>query len=174
MTQLVPFEFADVEAEARDRGFAEGFAQGKTAGIEHAVRQHAGEVERLMQTLESAARELRETRDREHRDLLQDATVLAVAIARKVTKRQSAIDPAVLEANLREAINLADADGPIRVAIHPSQRKFLRAPAEVEFVDDTSLSPGGCRVETAAGRIDADIETQLDRVIAALLPEAKS
>ena len=29
MTQFVPFEFADVETEARDRGFAHGFAEGQ-------------------------------------------------------------------------------------------------------------------------------------------------
>src|SRR6185295_10233073 len=110
MTQFVPFEFADVEAEARDRGFAEGFAEGQAAGTEQAMRQQAAEVSKLLQTLESAARELNEALQRQRRDLLKDAVVLAAAIARKVTKRQAAIDPAVLEANLREAINLADAD----------------------------------------------------------------
>jgi flagellar biosynthesis/type III secretory pathway protein FliH len=40
----------------------------------------------------------------------------------------------------------------------------------VELVEDATLSPGGCRVFTRGGRIDADLDEQLDRVIDELLP----
>ena len=37
----------------------------------------------------------------------------------------------------------------------------------VELVDDEAIAPGGCRVTTAAGEVDAQIDTQLDRIVAA-------
>ena len=41
----------------------------------------------------------------------------------------------------------------------------------VELVEDASVSPGGCRVMTRHGEVNAQIDTQLDRVIAELMPE---
>ena len=40
----------------------------------------------------------------------------------------------------------------------------------VELTDDATLAPGGCRIYTRGGRVDAALDEQLDRVIADLLP----
>jgi flagellar biosynthesis/type III secretory pathway protein FliH len=40
----------------------------------------------------------------------------------------------------------------------------------VELIDDPAVAPGGCRILTRHGEVDAEIEGQLDRVIAELLP----
>ena len=42
-----------------------------------------------------------------------------------------------------------------------------------QLVEESSLTPGGCRVYTGQGEIDADLDAQLDRVIADLLPPAE-
>ena len=39
-----------------------------------------------------------------------------------------------------------------------------------EIVGDESILPGGCRVFTSHGHVDADLKTQLDRVTVKLLP----
>jgi len=39
-----------------------------------------------------------------------------------------------------------------------------------EIVEDESIAPGGCRVFTSHGHVDADLQTQLDRVTMKLLP----
>jgi flagellar biosynthesis/type III secretory pathway protein FliH len=36
--------------------------------------------------------------------------------------------------------------------------------------DDEAIAPGGCRVFTSHGHVDADLQTQLDRVTMKLLP----
>jgi flagellar biosynthesis/type III secretory pathway protein FliH len=41
----------------------------------------------------------------------------------------------------------------------------------VELMDDPSLSPGGCRILTGGGVIDAELNAQVDRIAAELLPE---
>ena len=79
---------------------------------------------------------------------------------------------------MKLAVGAAD----VRIAIHPAQRATLTAalPAlraewpllkHVELIEDAALGPGGCRIHTRGGLIDADLDTQLDRVIEDLLPK---
>jgi flagellar biosynthesis/type III secretory pathway protein FliH len=39
-------------------------------------------------------------------------------------------------------------------------------------VQDASIAPGGCRILTRQGRVEAELETQLDHIVADLLPGA--
>jgi len=38
---------------------------------------------------------------------------------------------------------------------------------EVEIISDASITPGGCRVLAGHGEIDADLQSQLDRIVTA-------
>jgi flagellar assembly protein FliH len=107
---------------------------------------------------------------------------LAASIARRVTKLQAAIDPQVLVENLKEAMKLAIQAADVRIVINPEQRKVLLeelprlqlhwpSVKHVELIDDPTVGPGGCRIITRQGEIDARIEEQLDRVIADLAPD---
>jgi flagellar biosynthesis/type III secretory pathway protein FliH len=69
----------------------------------------------------------------------------------------------------------------VRIAIHPSQRAALiellpqlkmqwPTMQHAELVDDATLAIGGCRVFTHGGAIDADLNQQLDRIEAELMP----
>jgi flagellar biosynthesis/type III secretory pathway protein FliH len=73
----------------------------------------------------------------------------------------------------------------LRIALHPSQKQTLAdlLPklalnwpnfSHVELVEDETLSPGGCRIFTRQGMIDADLGEQLNRIAADLLPSAES
>ena len=73
----------------------------------------------------------------------------------------------------------------VRIAIHPKQREtFLAAlpqlklqwPAleHVELIEDLTVSPGGCRILTRGGEVDADLDRQIDRIAADLLPNSPS
>ncbi len=131
--------------------------------------------------LRTAAIEIEARRHELQADGLREAVRLAAAIARKVTKRQGIIDSEALVENLSGAMGLIIAAADLRVAIHPSQRATVvaalpqlnvRWPAlrHIEVIDDPAISPGGCRVFTRGGLIDADLDSQLDRVIAEILP----
>jgi flagellar assembly protein FliH len=106
---------------------------------------------------------------------------LAIAIARRVTKRQGQADPQVLMANLVEAMKLVVHAADVRIAVHPSQQQTLADELprlrlawprlqHVDLVEDASLSPGGCRILTHQAQVDADLDVQLDRVVADLFP----
>jgi flagellar assembly protein FliH len=167
--------------EGFDHGHAEGIKHGQEAGRQQAFDQHAAELTSLAQTLTTAAAEFDAARRAVEADALPEIVALAVGVARRVTKRQGLIDPGVLEANLADAMNLAVGASDLRVAVLPAQRAFLESVLprlkvqwpdlkHVELVDDPTLSPGGCRVFTRHGSIDAELDAQLDRVISELLP----
>ena len=181
-------------ADGYRAGLAQGLAEGRTEGLQratdegHAAGREAGLAEvgpQLAAThaaLAAAAQQL----DAGRNDFEQAATAevvrLALAVARKVTKRQAAVDPGVLAANLADAVRLAVRAADIRILVHPDQRRTIEQAlpglrmewpslTHVEVTDDASIAPGGCRVLTrSGGEVDARIDTQLDRIVAELLP----
>jgi flagellar assembly protein FliH len=114
---------------------------------------------------------------------MADVLELALLLARKVTHRLAA-DPAVASANVAEAVRLVSNTSSVRVAVHPRDRQTveeslpqlkLQLPklGQVEIVEDDTLAPGGCRIFTAGGQIDADLDAQLNRIAADLVPDAE-
>jgi flagellar assembly protein FliH len=183
-------EAEQLKAAARDEGSKEGFDHGHQEGLKHgieagkqeAIKQHSAELKTVIKSLTTGLTEL----DTHRRDLqsqaLREVVELAISVARRVTRRQGEIDPGVLEANLADALKLAISAADVRVAVHPQQLAGLKAvlPAlklkwpnlkHVELLADDTLAVGGCRVYTRNGSIDADLNTQLDRIIADLLPK---
>lgn len=169
--------------EGFEHGHAEGVRHGTEAGRQQALQQHSAELSSLVGTLRDALTQIDAHRLSIETDGTTEVVKLAVAIAERVVKRQAAVDPAVLEANLGEAMKLAVGAADLRIAVHPDQRASLEVAMprlklawpslkHVQLVDDPGLSPGGCRLYTAHGSIDADLATQLDRVVADLLPDA--
>ncbi|WP_428939496.1 FliH/SctL family protein [Fontivita pretiosa] len=172
-------------AAGREDGLKSGAQEGRSAGQQAALAEHRARLEQLIKALSAAASELDASRRRLQADATAELIRLAVAIARRVTKLQGALDPSVLTANVTEAIRLVVQSSDVRIAVHPSQKQVLAEvlPAlkvqwpqlqHVELVEDATLLPGGCRIFTASGEIDADLDRQIDRVAADLLPAASA
>ena len=186
-------------AEGRTEGYAaglsRGMAEGRAEGLQratdegHAAGRAAGlaEVGPQLSAAHAALAAVLCQFDAARNDLEQAATAevvkLALAVARRVTKRQAAVDPAVLTANLADAVRMAVRAADLRVIVHPDQRATIEqelprlkmdwpALSHVELIDDPTIIPGGCRVLTrSGGEVDARIDTQLDRIAAELMPE---
>jgi flagellar assembly protein FliH len=167
--------------EGRAIGLQEGTRQGLEAGKQQALAEHRESLTKLVSALTTAATEIDASRRQLESQAASDVVRLAVAIARKVTHR-AALDPAVMTANVSEAMRLAIRASDVRIAVHPSQRKALDdalpslrmnwpALKHVELVNDDTLAPGGCRIFTGGGVIDADLNGKIDRIAAELLPE---
>jgi len=172
---------AQGSAEGRRDGLAKGTEEGRAAGQKQALEEHRAQLTQAVAALTEAASDLDASRGELEAAALEEVVSLAIAVARRVTKRQALVDPQVLTENLREAMRLVVSAGAVKVAIHPSQRRTLDAalPAlrlefprlgHVEVVDDESVHPGGCRVYAGSGQVDATLDEQLDRVVADLLP----
>lgn len=169
-------------ANGRAEGMARGLEEGRQSGHAAALAEGKANLTKLAQTLTAAVAEIDASRRALESQGVAEVVKLAAAIARRVTKRHAVIDPKVLEANLSEAMKLVVHASDVRVAVNPSQKQQLEQVLpqlqlqwpnleHVELIEDASIGAGGCRVFTANGHIDADLDTQLDRLIAELMPE---
>jgi flagellar assembly protein FliH len=167
--------------EGQAQGFSEGTNVGKKTGHDQALNEHRTKLTQLIQAMTAALSELDKQRQTLETEATTDVVELAMAIARRVTKRQADLDPAVLTENIKEAMKIVVHAADLRIAVHPSQKQTLLAelpnlqlqwPAltHAELIDEPTLSPGGCRIYSRQGFIEADLDKQLDRVMANLLP----
>jgi flagellar assembly protein FliH len=101
---------------------------------------------------------------------------LSLEVARQVLRRELSLQRDAALPAVREAIALiVDHASHPRVHLSPEDYELVRAELEVEashrgcrFVADPSVSPGGCRIETPQGEIDATLATRWRRVVAML------
>jgi flagellar assembly protein FliH len=179
--QLKAAAKAEGLAEGKREGLAKGLEEGRKNGAQQALSEHRTQLANLIKSLTEAAQDLEASRVQLEAEALTEVIDLSVAIATRVTKRQGAIDPQVLVANVNEAMKLVVASTDVRIALHPSQKQYLLdalpqlsmnwpALSHVQLVDDETLAPGGCRVFSKGGQVDADLDCQLDRIVADLMP----
>lgn len=170
--------------EGRADGCAQGRQEGFKAGRDQALNEHREQLTTLITALTVAMTQLDASRRQIEAAAKKDVIDLAIAIARRATKRQGVLDPQTVVANVEEALKLVSHASDIRIAIHPSQKAILTEAlprlqhqwpslSHVELIADDSLCPGGCRVFTAQGQVDGDLEEQLRRIVAGLLPGAE-
>ena len=172
-------------AEGREKGQAEGLAQGRAegtkAGHELALNEHRVKLAQLVSSLTAGFLALEESRRELDATAFKDVILLAIRIAERVTKRQGLLDPSVAVANVTEALKIVLHAADVRISIHPSQKLTLEAVlpelklqwpslSHIELIEDDKLAPGGCRVFTKQGLVDCDLDEQLNRIAADLLP----
>src|SRR5688572_5168036 len=140
-------------AAGRTEGLAKGLDEGRKSGAQQALNEHKAQLANVVKGLSQAVAELDASRRKLEADALTEVVELAVAVARRVTKRQGLIDPGVLAANLAEAMKLVVSASDLRIAVHPQQRQALLdalprlqvtwpSLQHVQLVDDATLAPG--------------------------------
>lgn len=169
----------------REDGLKKGTEDGRAAGRQAALGEHREKLEQLANTLAATITQLDQARCRLESAAATEVVKLAVAIARRVTKLQGAMDNGILTENIHAAMKLVVHGSDVRIAVNPCQKQMLLevlpqlrlqwpAVTHVELAEDASLAPGGCRISTAAGEIDAELDRQIDRIAADLLPASCS
>lgn len=171
--------------DGRRDGYKEGHEQGTQSGREEALRQAAEEFARdqkqLCGALRNALSEFEEHRAKLLAGARTEVIRLAMEIARRVTKRYAAGDTQVAVENVRESLERIGRRQVLWIEVHPADGEALRRFASelsgeaehwkhVAIVHKPDIEPGGCRVGLPDGQIDGLLDTQLDRIAAALLP----
>ena len=136
-------------------GVAEGKAAGQKAGEQQALAAHNAALTELVKALTGISAQMNASRHQLEEEAGNAVVQLAVSIARKVTK----LDPSQRQ-TLLDAL--------------PALKMQWPSLAHVEIVDDPTLAPGGCRIRTRGGLIDADLDRQIDQIAHDLLPEANT
>lgn len=169
-----------IQKQAWEEGFAQGHAEGMKQGLqegraagEEEMRRHARLLAEVLQRLHAPLEQL-------DREVVDQVTELAVAVARHIVRRELHIDPGQVVAVVREAMAALPAGAQdVRIYLHPEDAVLVRQALSVEddedgrrpwrIVDDPVLTRGDCRIQSEFSYIDATLERRLNRIIATLL-----
>jgi flagellar assembly protein FliH len=159
-------------SERERRAFERGREQGALEAHRAAQQVRAGHLERIGQVIANLQGALDELAARGADSLLD----LSLEVARQVLRRELTLGRDAVLPAVREAIALiSDHTAHPRVHLSPQDFELISAELETDashrgcrFISDPSVPPGGCRIETSQGEIDATLETRWRRVIAAL------
>ncbi|NLW85688.1 MAG: hypothetical protein GXY38_02320 [Planctomycetes bacterium] len=170
--------------DARSAGFAkgreEGFAQGLAAGRKEIEAELKTQSVELTQLAGRILGELAGAREELLREASGELLNLAIDIARKVVGTVAIRDISAARANLAKALELADPAGQVVVRVNPRQLEQLSLRLDglteslcvrgtVKLVADERIAPGGVKLGTRQGEIDATIDTQIRNVVEALV-----
>ena len=174
LDEVQPMTLEELES-IRQEAYNEGFATGEREGFHSTTLKVRQEAEAALSAkvgaLEKIMRQLFEPIAEQDTQIEKSLVHLVQHITKQVIQRELAIDSTQLEHVMRDALKLLPLGvGSVRLYINPQdfeQVKALRERHEETWriVEDETLMPGGCRVETEHSRIDATLETRLARVM---------
>ncbi len=168
--QILERRIQELEAELPRRhqlGHQEGRAAGEAAGAASASAALRPLLERLGNTIADLAT----YRARFRRDAEPELLRLALAIARKVLRRELTVDPHSLLGILKAALESINRAEVLSVRAAPDDAQYLIGhlaglglPDSVDVIPDRTLERGSVILETKRGQIDASISTQLTEI----------
>ncbi len=164
-----------------EEGYAAGYAEGARKGESAARADFAARLGAVASAWEAAVLEFESRRDDMLLAARTEALALALEIARKVTKRHAEIDGEIVKDQMDAALRMVTHPSRLVLAVSPDDLATARAELErirgvlasarhAEIAEDPALSRGSVLVRTGRGLIDATIETQIDRIVSALMP----
>jgi len=165
-------------SERERRAFERGREQGALEATRAAQQLRTGHLERIGQVIANLQAGLDELAARGGDALLD----LSLDVASQVLRREVSVQRDAALPSVREAIALI-VDHAAHPRVHLSPQDYALVCAELEpdasyrgcrFVADPAVAPGGCRIETPQGEIDATLATRWRRVIAALGADDRS
>jgi flagellar assembly protein FliH len=146
---------------------AAGVKEGENAGRNRA----AAELQPVMERLARSIQEIANLRARLRREAEADVVQLALAIARRVLRREVLADPDALRGLVVAALEKLQGQEISRVKVHPSQAAVVTAclqqalsGGQVEVMSDASREVGSVIFETTRGNLDASVEGQLQEI----------
>jgi flagellar assembly protein FliH len=157
---------------ARKEGHAQGHREGFQAGQREALAQMAPRIAVMEQLIAGLKTDLA----RLDQELATDVLQLALAVARNLVGSGLQARPEIVQECVEQALKqLAQNYGPVRLVVNPGDAELVRGVLETaqlaggwSLKEDERILRGGCKVETAAGEIDATLETRWHRAMAAL------
>ncbi len=168
-------------AEGREQGYqeghAEGVAQGRQAGHEEGLAQTRTEVDEKLVSLEALMGELLVPIQR-HEDELETALFnLATVMARAIVFRELQMDSRHIAAVVQQAMaSLPSTSDNVKLLVNPADAQWVREVAEqfeagTSIVDDDTILPGGCKLETRHSLVDFTVEKRFQKAVQSMLDQ---
>lgn len=149
--------------EARAAGVGEGEGAGRTRA--------AAEMQPVLERLTRSIDEMAHLRAQFRREAEADMVKLSLAIARRVLRRELAVDPDAMHGLVLGALEKLQSQEICRVRVHPLHAgqvtEYLRktvTSSTIEVVPDGASEPGTVIFETNRGNLDASVDSQLQEI----------
>jgi flagellar assembly protein FliH len=155
-----PEEASRIQAQMREARAA-GLAEGKKAA--------AAEIEPVVERLSRGIAELTVCRSRLRKQAEDDLVKLALAIAKRILRRELSIDPDALKGVVAAALERIQARDVCTVHAHPDdapaiERHIHALGVSTQILPDKSLRRGDLLIDTSRGTLDASLDTQLAEI----------
>lgn len=176
-------ELAEEQSKAdgvRQAGYAEGYAQGHAQATlegdrkiqQYIAAQGQDAARRFGKLIASTQEQIAQS----EQVMAEGVLELASEIARKVLRQELASNPNALQPVIREALGLLALDSKAAlIRMHPVDVDILEEVLRQEFsyltltlLADTTVTRGGCIIESAGSVVDATLEKRWKRAVANL------
>ena len=166
-------------AKGFEEGFKEGVEKGTLEGAETALvekrevfSQNSTDLVEMFKSVLTSFGSIKENLEYEAQ---QNTLILSVAIAKKIMNELAADSDDVIKENLDKAIKLMAIKTNIKIILNPEDmdkvRVLVKEPDSIftkiegiTFVGDDRISRGGCQIINELCEVDAQIETQIERI----------
>jgi flagellar biosynthesis/type III secretory pathway protein FliH len=168
-------------AKGLEQGHGEGLARGVEEGRSAAVQETRSEISSMMESYAASLEAYEAKRDEAIADAQAACLDLSIEIARRVVHRICVTDYTVVKEQIAQAVSMVTRPSEIEIAVNDADHQTATTLAKqlvdkfskcrhIGVVSDPTVDRGGCLIRTAGGEIDARIETQLARIVEALVP----
>ncbi|WP_166265139.1 flagellar assembly protein FliH [Marinobacter caseinilyticus] len=167
-------------AEGHKEGFDAGQAEGQGTGREEAIESTKTDVGQKLERLEDILGQLLDPIQR-HEDELETALFnLATVLARAVIFRELSLDSSHIRHVVRQAMaSLPSTRENVKIRVNPADLEWVREVAEryesdAAVLEDESILPGGCKVETRHSLVDFTVEKRFQKAVQGMLDQQLS
>ena len=149
----------------------EGFENGYSAGIDsarHEIDTTINKMNGFMQILEEPYKHISD-------DVVDSIKKIAILIAAQIVRREISTDEKNIIAAINKSLSLVDEiKKPLTIHVNPSDISTVTEYLEhmegnAKFIEDVTITRGGCRIVTSQSIIDATIESQITEIAATLI-----
>jgi flagellar assembly protein FliH len=173
-------ELEAIRQDAYNEGFATGEKDGFHAGQIKARQEADAALALKINSLEKLMTQLFDPIAEQDQQMEVAMVRLVSHMVREVIQRELQIDSSQIRQVLREALKLLPmgADN-VRIQVNPQDFETIRALRERHeeswrILEDDSLLPGGCRIESEHSRIDASVETRMAQALKQLFEQQRA
>jgi flagellar assembly protein FliH len=170
-----PSSTADADA-AREAQFQAAkkliWEEGLKEGLARREAEFAAANSLLRDGVADALRDFARAREDYFHAVEGEVVALALAVVRRILRREAQVDPMLLSGLVRVALEKMAASRSVRMRAHPSQigewqeyfAQHTDLPVTPELSGDATLDQNRCQLETELGVTDLSLETQLKEI----------
>ncbi len=147
------------------RLIAEAKAEGIRQGAQKAREELQQEIEKAKQKLSELVDDFERQRNEYFSKVETELVHFALAIAARILHREAAVDRMVVAGLVKIMLEKLEDGSQVKIHVRPEESSgwhhYFHERPQVQIIDDSSLDPHGCLVETQLGIADMGLDSQL-------------